>query len=61
MWELESEAKTKAKVISVDLRLNRSIARDLTGSLGYSHYREWSESAGDSTENRITASLHMLF
>ena len=49
------------QTISLDLRLNHSFASDLSGSLGYSHYRETSTSSGDFTENRVTASLRMLF
>lgn len=49
------------QTISLDLRLNRQFNSDLSGSLGYTLYHETSESEGDFTENRVTASLRMLF
>jgi uncharacterized protein (PEP-CTERM system associated) len=64
-WELSDAGAVAGAdddlTVSLDLRLSRSFASDLSGSLGYSHYREFSDSEGDFTENRVTASLRMTF
>jgi uncharacterized protein (PEP-CTERM system associated) len=64
-WQL-SDAGAAAgadddQTISLDLRLSHTFASDLSGSLGYSHYRDSSDSQGGFTENRVTASVRMLF